>query len=131
MSMFGATLECIECGTKSTVNGENLKSQVKYNTTNGESIWLTYFDCPKCGHRHVVQLDDPISRQYLAEVKECVHKVAKLKAQHKSIPAKLQAKYNKRNRHLDEYRKSLRIKWTGRMVTSDDGDCFPSLEVLM
>lgn len=59
-------------------------------------------------------------------------KIAAKRSKGNKVPAKLQDKYRKANRHLDGYRKELIKNWTGKAVTGlENGDAIPSLEFVV
>ena len=55
---------CQKCKESFDVSEENLVYQKEF-MYDGQSIFLTYFDCPKCGRRHFVQIDDQKSKELL------------------------------------------------------------------
>lgn len=133
MQPLHTMVECIECKHKFVlVQGDVLHSRVCYQDKDGRSILLTYFDCPECGKRHIVQADNEYSLGLLREVSKAVAKVAAKRSKGNKVPAKMQDKYHKANRHLDAYRKELMKSWTGKAVTGlDNGDTIPSLEFVV
>lgn len=48
--------ECEDCHKRFAINKDNV-IQREFES-NGQSILLTYYDCPDCGRRHFVQIDD-------------------------------------------------------------------------
>ena len=54
VSVFAA---CQGCGNKFTVNRDTAIFKKEF-MVNGQSIFLTYYDCPECGRRHYVQIDN-------------------------------------------------------------------------
>lgn len=133
MQPLHTMVECIECKHKFVLaQGDVLHSRVRYQDKDGRSILLTYFDCPECGKRHIVQADNECSLGLLREVSKAVAKVAAKRSKGSKVPAKMQDKYNKANRHLDGYRKELMKSWTGKAVTGlENGDAIPSLEFVV
>lgn len=133
MQPLHTMVECAECKHKFVlVQGDALHSRARYQGKDGRSILLTYFDCPECGKRHIVQADNEYSLSLLMEVSKSVVKIAAKRSKGNKIPAKLQGKYNKANRHLDGYRKELMKSWAGKAVTGlENGDIIPSLEFVV
>ena len=64
-------VECEDCKQKFEItSGEaaySITHKKEFNV-NGQSIFLTYYDCPSCGRRHYVQIDDKTSLNKLREV---------------------------------------------------------------
>lgn len=133
MQPLHTMVECIECKHKFVLVQDNvLHSRVRYQDKDGRSILLTYFDCPECGKRHIVQADNDYSLSLLLDVSKLVAKIAAKRSKGNKVPAKMQDKYRKANRHLDGYRKELMKSWTGKAVTGlDNGDAIPSLEFVV
>lgn len=133
MQPLHTMVECIECKYKFVlVQGDVLHSRVRYQDKDGRSILLTYFDCPECGKRHIVQADNDYSLSLLLDVSKLVAKIAAKRSKGNKVPAKMQDKYHKANRHLDGYRKELMKSWTGKAVTGlDNRDAIPSLEFVV
>lgn len=119
-------VECEDCKTKFQVTSdEDSKSsliQKKEFIANGQSIFLTYYDCPKCGRRHYVQIDDAVSLNKLKEVSQQFVKLAAAKKRGKKIPQKQFEKFKKARQHLSEYRFDLMKEFTGKLIYDDETD---------
>ena len=71
MEQFKLVFECEECKGKISVSraeAPNSLTHKKEFNVNGKSIFLTYYDCPSCGRRHYVQIDDKTSLGELKKV---------------------------------------------------------------
>ena len=77
--------KCKSCGEPNKLN-DILQNQNFMK--DGKSIRLTYFDCPKCGERCFVQIDDDTSLAMLDSVKKTFVKLAFKKKQGKRISKK-------------------------------------------
>lgn len=118
-------VECEGCKTKFRVSaGEaaNAVTHKKEFNVNGRSIFLTYYDCPSCGRRHYVQIDDAVSLNKLKEVSRQFAKLSVLKKKGKDIPQKQSAKFKKARQHLSDYRMNLMKKYTGKLVHDNETD---------
>lgn len=114
--------QCVEC--KSTLGlGPNEVLKSKIDMPNGKSIWLTYFDCPKCGHTHFVQIDDVRTQMLLSDLTKVLAATAKAKKQGHSVK-KQSAKYHRINRDLSAIRNDLEKEYSGVNV------CIPGRRAL-
>ena len=118
-------VECEDCKEKfriTTGNAANAVTHKKEFNINGRSIFLTYYDCPKCGRRHYVQIDDKRSLDMLKEViRQFVHLSVK-KKQDKEIPQKQSAKFKKARQNLSDYRMNLMKEYTGKLLHDNETD---------
>lgn len=86
----------------------------------GKSILLTYFDCPSCGERCFVQIDDNTSLAMLDSVKKTFIKFAYRKKQGKRISKKENSKFVEARANLGAYRTNLMKMYTGKTVYDED-----------
>lgn len=106
--------QCAEC--KSTLElGPSEVVKSKIDMPSGKSIWLTYFDCPKCGHTHFVQIDDVRTQMLLSDLTKVLAATAKGKKQGHSVK-KQSAKYHRINRDLSAIRNDLEKEYSGVVV---------------
>ena len=116
-------VQCEDCKQKFEVSVEegiiDFKKEFKVND---KSIFLTYYDCPSCGRRHFVQIDDNVSLKKLEKVKETFVKFAIAKRKGKEIPEKQKAKFKKARQHLSDYRMNLMKEYTGKSIYDDETD---------
>lgn len=118
-------VECEDCKHKFEITfGEavNHVTHKKEFNVNGKSIYLTYYDCPSCGRRHYVQIDDAASLSRLNEVKRMFVKLSVAKNKGKEIPQKQLAKFKKARQHLSDYRMNLMKEYTGKSIHNDETD---------
>ena len=108
------TAECEDCKRKFEVNGTILKN--REFEVNGRSIFLTYYDCPDCGRRHFVQVDDVSSKQELTRVSIEFAKLTAAKRKGKAIPQKRSERFKKARQHLSDYRMALMKELTGKLI---------------
>mgnify|MGYP001100418017 CR=1 FL=1 len=118
-------VECEDCEEKfriTTGNEANTVTHKKEFNVNGQSIFLTYYDCPKCGRRHYVQIDDRASLNKLREVSQQFVKLSVAKRKGKEIPQKQSAKFKKARQHLSDYRINLMKQYTGKLLHDNETD---------
>ena len=113
--------ECEECNIKFQLGEGNVKYGVPFKTKDGRSIFITYYDCPKCGRRHYVQIDDVHSYQMKKETSIMFKKLSKKRLNFKDIPKKQNEKFKKLNKNLENYRFELKKEFNGQIIIADDG----------
>ena len=120
-------VECEDCKQKFEI-GENDKVKAakvthkKEFNVNGKSIYLTYYDCPSCGRRHFVQIDDKVSLSKLKDVNTMFVKLSIAKRRGKEIPEKQLVKFKKARQHLSDYRIKLMKEFTDKSIHDDEAD---------
>ena len=118
-------VECEGCKQKFEITSGEVAHSVTHKkefNVNGQSIFLTYYDCPKCGRRHYVQIDDATSLNKLKEVSRQFVKLAVLKKKGKEIPQKQSAKFKKARQNLSDYRMNLMKEYTGKLLHDNETD---------
>lgn len=108
--------ECQRCTTKIKLDKNVVQYQKEFKDESGQSIYLTYYDCPSCGRRHWVQIDDSNSILKLNEQKKLFIRLSKQKVAGKVISKKQSAKHAKIQRDLSDYRIKLMKEFTGKTV---------------
>lgn len=109
--------KCKRCGESFELN--NIL-QSKNFMKEGKSIRLTYFDCPKCGERCFVQIDDDTSLAMLDSVKKTFVKLVYRKKRGKKISQKENSKFAEARANLGVYRTNLMKEYTGKFVYDSD-----------
>lgn len=116
-------VECEGCGVKFSISSNeavgHLQHKKEYHVK-GRSIFLTYYDCPNCGRRHFVQIDDAHTMNILKENKRIFIKLAAKRVKDKPIPKSQSDKYKKRTHHLRNCRIELMKEFTGVMLHDDE-----------
>lgn len=115
--------ECEECGIKFYLgkNAVEVKYGVPFTTKDGRSIFVTYYDCPKCDRRHYVQIDDTRSNQMKKEASIMFRKLSKKRLNYKDIPKNQNEKFKKLNNKLEDYRFELKKEFNGQIIIAADG----------
>lgn len=125
MEQFNLMFECEGCKQKFPVTQDQAPNSITHKkefNINGKSIFLTYYDCPSCGRRHFVQIDDETSLNKLKEAKKMFVKLCVAKSKCKEIPQKQSAKFKKTRQYLYDYRMKLMKQFTGALVHDNETD---------
>ena len=133
-------VECEDCKQKfqvySNCSSEDVgKVSLNYNKEfkvhNGKSIFLTYYDCPSCGRRHFVQIDDATSIGKLEKIKRMFIELSVMRSKGKEIPQKQLAKFKRARQNLSAYRMLLMKENTGKLIRSNETECYSELRFSM
>lgn len=115
--------ECIDCKEKITITPSNLKKE-EYRFEGKQSMWLTHYDCPKCGRIHYCQIDDVSTNALLIETSKILARVARYKSRGQTIPKKLQSKYSKNSKDLTLLRNKLMKEYHNKWFEDSEGHTF-------
>ena len=124
MEQFKLMFECKDCKKKFPVTQDqapNSLSHKKEFISDGQMILLTYYECPYCGKRHFVQIDDTNSLQELAGVTNEFKSLMIKRQTGKTISKKQSDKFKKSRQHLSDYRMNLMKQFTGKLATDETG----------
>lgn len=110
---------CENCKQKFNIDGNEVVHKKKYKIDE-QSIFLTYYDCPSCGRRHYVQIDDDSSLEKLRKVKGQFVKLAIARRKGKKVSEKRLAEFKEARQDLSFYRIELMKKYTNRVVHDDE-----------
>lgn len=124
MEQFKLMLECEDCKQKFPVTQDQASNSLTHKKeykSNGQSIFLTYYDCPHCGRRHFVQIDDASSLQELVRVTNEFKSLAIKCQKDKTISKKQSDKFKKSRQHLSDYRMNLMKEFTGKIAVDETG----------
>ena len=125
MDKLNIMFECESCKHKFPVSQDQASNSLTHKkefNVNGQSIFLTYYDCPSCGRRHYVQIDDKTSLNKLKEVSRQFVRLSIIKKKGKEIPQKQSAKFKKARQNLSDYRMNLMKEYTGKLVHDNETD---------
>lgn len=111
--------KCKRCGESLELNSV---LQSKNFMKDGKSIRLTYFDCPRCGERCFVQIDDDTSLAMLDSVRKTFVKFTYRKKRGKKIPKKENSKFAEARANLGLYRTNLMKEYTGKTVCDNENN---------
>lgn len=116
-------VECRQCKEKFRISSQDgIVQHKKEFKTNGQSILVTYYDCPQCGKRHYVQVDNNRTLQRLKEVERMFIKLAIAKKKGKQSPQNQSAKFKRAREYLAQDRTNLMKQLTGKLVHDSDAD---------
>lgn len=116
-------VECEDCKEKFMLTAGETNGQLTHKKVfevDGRTIFLTYYDCPKCGRRHFAQIDDVTSLKILKEVKGMFAKLSVKRKEGKIIPEKQSARFKKARKHLSNYRTNLMKRYTGKLIHDNE-----------
>lgn len=120
-------VECEECQHKFSISAGEAVHAVTHKKeyqVKAQSIYLTYYDCPECGRRHYVQIDDEQSLKYLEENrKQFVHN-AVIKTSGQKLRKKKIDQYKSTQKRLMEYRRELMKQFTGVELYDEEKGSF-------
>lgn len=122
--LFNLMFECEKCKEQFPVSGEQAPNSLNHKKefkVNGLSIFLTYYDCPHCGKRHFVQIDDVNSLQELERITIEFRKLSIMRIKDKPISKKQSEKFKKSRQHLSDYRMNLMKEYTGKIAVDVAG----------
>lgn len=120
--MLTTKSKCKGCGSIHTLHSNIIQSS--WATVQDErSIRVLYYDCPKCGLRNVVQVDDEQTLELLSGLEKLLVKTRKTKPTQNKNKGKKKYKglFDTRRQLLVDTRKALNKKVNGMVVSYDDG----------
>lgn len=121
---FNLMFECEDCKQKFPVSQDQAPNSLTHKkefVSNGQSIFLTYYDCPHCGKRHFVQIDDKSSLQELVRITTEFRTLMVKRKKGKTISKKQSDKFKKSRQHLSDYRTNLMKEFTGKIAVDETG----------
>ena len=115
---------CQKCKRSFDISEENLVYQKEYSYE-GQSIFLTYFDCPKCNRRHFVQIDNQKSKELLERCKMDFTRLSIAKSKGQVIKNNRKKKFDAERKYLSKFRNELAKEYSGRQVVDlETGNIF-------
>lgn len=124
MEQFKLMFECEDCKKKFPVTQDQAPNSLKHKEefiSNGQTVFLTHYDCPHCGKRHFVQIDDAMSLQELVRVTNEFRSLMARRQKGKAVSKKQSDKFKKSRQHLSEYRVNLMKEFTGKIAVDASG----------
>lgn len=115
--------ECESCGQRFSFDKDGV--DVEYGVPfmvkkDRRSIFVTYYDCPKCDRRHYVQVDDTRSNQMKKATSLMFVRLSKKRINFKDIPKSQNEKFKKLNKKLEDYRFKLKKELNGQIIIASD-----------
>lgn len=115
---------CQKCKSSFDISEESLVYQKEYSYE-GQSIFLTYFDCPKCNRRHFVQIDNQKSKELLERCKMDFTRLSIAKSKGQVIKNNRKKKFDAERKYLSKFRNELAKEYSGRQVVDlETGNIF-------
>lgn len=112
--------KCEDCGSQFPIDQKNVVYQERFKTKNGQIIFLTYYDCPECGRRHWVQVDDTQTLGMLRQQQKMFVRLAKKRSNGQDVGKKQSAKFAKAQKDLSNNRNELMKEFTGKTVVNEE-----------
>lgn len=104
--------ECEVCKERFSLGNDVIvKREFKYN---GKSIWLTYYDCPNCKKRHIVQIDNEQTNKLLDNIKQQVSQAIAIK--NSDVLKTRKSRYNADSDKLKNLRKELISNYSDKII---------------
>lgn len=119
--MLALKVTCEKCNIVFDVSGNNIKETTVQILEDEKMLDITYYDCPECGKRHVVQLDDENTKVLLSNVKTQMRDATKKKRQNKIIGRRSAQKFEQLRADLRKMRSSLVIQYSGKHYMTERG----------
>lgn len=117
---LGIMAVCEDCKNSFRVDGNSIIS--KKCEIEGQTIFLLYYDCPKCGRRHYVQIDNDATKAELATLQKQMGTFMVMKIKRKKIPKKQSVKFKHTQEHLSQTRNELMKQYTGKLIHDSETD---------
>lgn len=120
--MITTKRKCNICGSTNVLHNNIIKSSWA-TLENGQSIRVLYYDCPKCGSRNVVQVDNEQTIELLNGLEKLMAKAHNTKPTRNKKRGKNKYKglFDVRRQLLVDTREALNKKANGMVVSYDDG----------
>lgn len=115
-------VECENCKQKFQVGEQNAVTHKRKFVVEDEVIYLTYYDCPSCGRRHFVQIDNDKTLQQLNDVTSRFKSLSVKRIKDQQISRKQSARFEKARKYLANNRIELMKKYTGKLVHDNETD---------
>lgn len=106
--------------TRSCVKEQEVMVEIR-NCTEPYPVKMTFLQCPLCGKRYIVMLDDKETLEVFDELRGYMAKRLKFLKGGKEVPKKVDLKYRKLNKKLNFKRKQLSEKLYGSFYQTEDG----------
>lgn len=113
-------VQCKSCGNKFMISGNNVTHEKEFKDKDGQTIYITYFDCPKCQDRHYVQVDNNITLKIKKQCLDMFASLAKIKLAKKKVPIQQRNKFNSCRKKLSDKRFELMKQYQDSMVTDTE-----------
>ncbi len=113
-------VQCKSCGNKFMISENNVTHEKEFKDKDGQTIYITYFDCPKCQDRHYVQVDNNVTLRLKKQCLDLFAYLAKFKIAKKPVPSQQRNKFNSCRKKLSDKRFELMKQYQDSMVTDTE-----------
>lgn len=113
-------VQCKSCGSKFMISENNVTHEKTFKDKDGQTIYITYFDCPNCQDRHYVQVDNNKTLKIKKKCLDMFASLAKIKIAKKSVPSQQRNKFDNSRKKLSEERFELMKQYQDSMVTDTE-----------
>lgn len=79
--------KCKECKTTFVINSCTVHKD-EYDTFDHQAVWVTYYECPECGKRHFVQIDNAYTNGRLIDLTKTLAKLTHKQRSGKKVTEK-------------------------------------------
>lgn len=111
---------CKECKETFDINRDNVNFEKPFIDENGQSIFITYFDCPSCKERHYVQVDNIHTLGTKKKVQMMFGKMCVMRNKNKVISKQQQDKFKNLREKLNNCRFELMKQYEDLLVTNTE-----------
>ena len=108
---------CKSCRKNFMISENNVTHEKEFKDKDGQTIYITYFDCPYCQDRHYVQVDNNITLKIKKECLDMFASLAKIKIAKKRVPIQQRNKFDSGRKKLSDKRFELMKQYQDSMVT--------------
>lgn len=118
MLSIDVTCQNEKCKEQFKVNAMNIKDEKIKVIEDGKQLTVTFYDCPKCGTKHSVQLDDVNTLTILKTLKSLLRNSCKKKKKALNNKENFK-KINQLREDLKQMRESLNEQYSGKHFISN------------
>lgn len=113
-------VQCKSCGSKFMISENNVIHEKEFKDKDGQTIYITYFDCPHCQDRHYVQVDNNVTLKIKKQCLDMFASLAKIKLAKKKVPIQQHNRFDKSRKKLSNMRLELMKQYQDSMVTDTE-----------
>ncbi len=110
--------QCEKCEKTFELNNQVVAKQ-RY-LFNEQALFISHYDCPYCGQRHYVQVDNSKTNELLKDLTRQMAKFAVAKRKGNEVPQKQSAKFKKNREYLTLIRNNLMKELAGKTVINSE-----------
>lgn len=111
---------CKDCNKEVKINDYDVTHEKEFEDENGQTILLSYFDCPSCQERQYVQVDNGQTLVIKRDNIKMFRRLSRLRDKGKQIPKQQSEKFGKLREELTNKRNELMKQYDGSLVTDTE-----------